>query len=115
MCPVAQKIEDELLDEFDHNLAAEDDEETEELGITPYIADPRSVWAAEGTRAILVALTKRLGPEFARDVHDALAARTFSYEAGCPDDRRDAEVLNALLADRFWDPLLALPHAEGRD
>lgn len=84
------------------------DEEAEQEEGTDYIPDPRSLWGSEAARAMLVVLTRRLGPDFAREVSDELAARTFSYQAGCPDDRSDGETMEALLNDPFWDRLFAM-------
>ena len=72
-----------------------------------YVPDPRSLWAAEGARAMLVVLTRRLGPDFAREVNDEMMARTFAYEAGCPDDRSDGATMQFLMQDKFWDRLFA--------
>lgn len=97
-------VSDDLLDE---RLAAEDDANEAEQGRT-YVPDPRTVWGSEAARAMLVVLTRRLGPEFAREVSNELASRTLSYQAGCPDDRRDARAMHALICDPFWDRLLTL-------
>lgn len=72
-----------------------------------YVPDPRSLWGSEAARAMLVVLTRRLGPDFAREVSDELASRTFSYQAGCPDDRSDGQTMEYLLRDQFWDRLFA--------
>lgn len=97
-------MSDDLLDE---RLAADEADHIEETGEPGYIPDPQIVWGAEAARAMLVVLTRRLGPDFAREVHNELASRTLSYQAGCPDDQRDGEVMSALLCDRFWDDLFA--------
>ncbi len=103
--PLEELTADELIDE---RLAAEDEANASE-DADPYVPDPRSVWGAEAARAMLVVLTRRLGPDFARDVSNELASRTLSYQAGCPDDRRDGGVMETLICDPFWDQLLAAP------
>lgn len=94
-------------DLIDERLAADDEANASEEG-EPYVPDPHAVWGAEGARAMLVVLTRRLGPEFARDVSNELASRTLAYQAGCPDDRRDGALLEKLLCDPFWDRLFAM-------
>ena len=97
--------------DFDDALDAElelDDENELEEGESDYVPDPRSLWGSEAARAMLVVLTRRLGPEFAREVHDEMTARTFSYQAGCPDDRSDAASMNYMLEDPFWDRLFEM-------
>lgn len=79
----------------------------EEAETSDYIPDPQALWGAEGTRALLVVLTRRLGGDFAREVHNEIFARTMAYEEGCPDDRRDAATLERLLKASFWDALFA--------
>lgn len=98
-------VAEETLDE---QLAAEDADEIEELGEARYVPDPQSIWGVEAARAMLVVLTRRLGPEFAREVSNELAARTLSYQAGCPDDRRDGAEMKGLLCDKLWDELFAM-------
>lgn len=100
--PIEPLMADDLLDE---QFAADDADHIEGAGEPTYVPDPQIVWGAEAARAMLVALTRRLGPDFAREVHNELASRTLAYQAGCPDDRRDGEVMNTLLCDRFWDDL----------
>lgn len=97
------RLEDDLDTELDLNA-----EQEEELGELDYVPDPRSLWGSEAARAMLVVLTRRLGPDFAREVSDELAARTFSYQAGCPDDRSDGDTMEFLLKDAFWDRLFAM-------
>lgn len=102
-----QPLDDITADDLiDGCLAADDAANQAEEG-EPYIPDPRSVWGAEGTRAMLVVLTRRLGPDFAREVSNELASRTLGYQAGCPDDRRDGGVMEKLVCDPFWDQLFA--------
>jgi len=84
------------------------DAESDEADDHEYVPDPRSLWGSEAARAMLVVLTRRLGPDFAREVSDELASRTFSYQAGCPDDRSDGRTMEALLNDAFWDRLFAM-------
>jgi hypothetical protein len=84
------------------------DAESEEADDHQYVPDPRSLWGSEAARAMLVVLTRRLGPDFAREVSDELASRTFSYQAGCPDDRSDGKAMEHLLTDAFWDKLFAM-------
>ena len=98
----------DIDDTLDAELDADDASEHEELGESDYIPDPRTLWGSEAARAMLVVLTRRLGPDFAREVSDELAARTFSYQAGCPDDRSDGETMEFLLKDAFWDRLFAM-------
>lgn len=98
-------VAEETLDE---QLAAEDAEEIEEVGEARYVPDPQSIWGVEAARAMLVVLTRRLGPEFAREVSNELASRTLSYQAGCPDDRRDGAEMKGLLCDKLWDELFAM-------
>ena len=95
---------DEMLDD---QLEADDADTRDDLGEPPYVPDPRTVWGSEAARAMLVVLTRRLGPDFAREVSNELASRTLAYEAGCPDDRRDGEVMSTLLCDKYWDALFA--------
>jgi hypothetical protein len=102
--PLDELISDDLLDE---RLAAEDDANEAEQGQT-YVPDPRTLWGSEAARAMLVVLTRRLGPDFAREVSNELASRTLGYQAGCPDDRRDARAMQTLICDPFWDQLFAL-------
>ncbi|WP_294394889.1 hypothetical protein [uncultured Sphingomonas sp.] len=94
---------DPPMDDIEDPADSDSDEET------GYVSDPQSLWAAEGARAMLVVLTRRLGGGFARDVHNEIYARTVAYEEGCPDDRRDAATLNFLLQAPFWDTLFAKP------
>lgn len=89
----------------DAELALDDDDEQPDSSEAGYVSDPQSLWAAEGARAMLVVLTRRLGPDFAREVNDEMTARTFAYEAGCPDDRSDGATMQFLLQDKFWDRL----------
>ena len=96
-----------LDDELDREFTLEEEAE-QEAGDSDYIPDPRSLWGSEAARAMLVVLTRRLGPDFAREVNDELAARTFSYQAGCPDDRSDGRTMEYLLRDAFWDRLFAI-------
>ena len=72
-----------------------------------YVPDPRSIWASEASRAMIVVLARRLGPDFAREVHNEIFARTVGYEEGCPDDQRDGSTLEGLLAASFWDKVFA--------
>lgn len=95
--------------DFDDELEADEEQEREEFGESDYVADPRALWGSEAARAMLVVLTRRLGPDFAREVSDEMAARTFSYQAGCPDDRSDGKAMEFLLRDAFWDRLFAVP------
>lgn len=93
--------------ELDNEFVA--DAEADEVEDHDYVPDPRSLWGSEAARAMLVVLTRRLGPDFAREVSDEMAARTFAYQAGCPDDRSDGKAMEALLNDGFWDKLFAMP------
>lgn len=95
-------------DELDREFTLEEEAEQEE-GESDYVADPRSLFGSEAARAMLVVLTRRLGPDFAREVSNEMAARTFSYQAGCPDDRSDGRTMEYLLRDAFWDRLFAIP------
>jgi hypothetical protein len=81
--------------------------EAGEEGDEAYVPDLRALWGSEAARAMLVVLTRRLGPDFAREVSDELASRTFSYQAGCPDDQSDGKSMELLLTDQFWDRLFA--------
>lgn len=100
--------------DFDEELEADEEPEREAFGESDYVADPRALWGSEAARAMLVVLTRRLGPDFARDVSDEMAARTFSYQAGCPDDRSDGKAMEYLLRDAFWDKLFAMAKSGGR-
>ncbi|NIJ18512.1 hypothetical protein FHS95_000181 [Sphingomonas naasensis] len=97
-------------DEFDPDYLTEEEAalEEEEAGESDYTPDPRALFGSEAARAMLVVLTRRLGPDFAREVSDEMAARTFSYQAGCPDDRSDGATMEYLLNDEFWDRLFAV-------
>lgn len=108
--PLEELMADDLLEE---RLAADDEANEVEEG-EPYIPDPRAVWGSEAGRALLVVLTRRLGPDFAREVSNELASRTLAYQAGCPDDQRDGGVMEKLVCDPFWDRLLDLPAAGQR-
>lgn len=103
--PLDELMSDDLLEE---RLAADDEANEADEG-EPYIPDPRSLWGSEAARAMLVVLTRRLGPDFACEVSNELASRTLSYQAGCPDDQRDGGVMEKLVCDPFWDQLFALP------
>ena len=94
--------------DFDEELEADEEQEREIFGESDYVADPRALWGSEAARAMLVVLTRRLGPDFAREVSDEMASRTFSYQAGCPDDRSDGKAMEYLLRDAFWDKLFAM-------
>jgi hypothetical protein len=94
--------EEDLLP--DTMLATEASEAPED---PDYVPDTRAIWGSEAARAMLVVLTRRLGPDFAREVSNELASRTFSYQAGCPDDQSDGETMESLLRDKFWDQLFA--------
>lgn len=95
--------------ERDPDFFGRDDEPSEDDFQPTYVPDVQSLWAAEKARALLVVLTRRFGPDFAREVHDEIFARTVAYEAGCPDDHRDGETLADLLKAPFWDALFAMP------
>ena len=96
-------------DEFDHDFLTEEEAEQEdEAGESDYVPDPRALFGSEAARAMLVVLTRRLGPDFARAVSDEMASRTLAYQAGCPDDRRDGATMEYLLRDEFWDRLFAM-------
>ncbi|HEX8383777.1 MAG TPA: hypothetical protein VF592_10420 [Sphingomonas sp.] len=97
-------IADEMLDE---QLAADDAEEAEDPRVVPYSPDPQTLWGLELARGMMVVLTRRFGPDFAREVSDELSSRALAYQAGCPDDRRDGNELQGLVCDRFWDELFA--------
>ena len=98
-------VAEETLDE---QLAADDADNIGESGEAGYVPDPQSIWGVEAARAMLVVLTRRFGPEFAREVSNELASRTLSYQAGCPDDRRDGAEMKGLLCDKLWDELFAM-------
>lgn len=101
-----QMIDPPMADEtLDEQLEADDADDREEAGEPTYVPDPQSIWGIEAARAMLVVLTRRLGPDFAREVSDELAARTLSYQSGCPDDRRDGAAMKGLLCDKMWDGL----------
>jgi hypothetical protein len=95
-------IADDTLDE---QLAADDADGMEDAGAPAYVPDPRILWAQEEARAMIVVLTRRLGPDFAREVHNELSSRLLSYQAGCPDDQRDGDAIKGLICDKFWDGL----------
>jgi len=94
-------------EDLDRAFTPEEEAEQEE-GESDYVPDPRSLWGSEAARAMLVVLTRRLGPDFAREVSNEMAARTFAYQAGCPDDRSDGKTMEYLLNDEFWDRLFAM-------
>lgn len=94
-------------DMLDEQLAGDDADNLESVGEPTYVPDPRSLWGVEAARAMLAVLTRRLGPDFAREVSDELASRMLAYQQGCPDDQRDGEAMRALLCDRMWDELFA--------
>lgn len=98
-----QAIDEDLDREFTLEEEAE-----QEGGQSDYVPDPRALFGSEAARAMLVVLTRRLGPDFAREVSDEMAARSFSYQAGCPDDRSDGATMDYLLNDEFWDRLFAM-------
>jgi hypothetical protein len=85
-----------------------DEESEQEDGVSDYVPDPRALFGSEAARAMLVVLTRRLGPDFAREVSNEMASRTFSYQAGCPDDQSDGASMEFLLKDEFWDRLFAM-------
>lgn len=95
-------------DMLDEQLAADDADNTEEVGDADYVPDPQAMWGSELARAMLVVMTRRFGAEFAREVSDEFASRMLAYKSGCPDDRRDGAVMKGLLCDRFWDELFAM-------
>ena len=101
-------------DALEEQLAAEDADTTDDFGEPPYVPDPRAVWGSEAARAMMVVLTRRLGPDFAREVSNEIASRTLAYQSGCPDDQRDGEVMGSLLCDRWWDELFAMKQADAR-
>jgi len=92
--------------DIDNEFVIDDNEQ--DVSDHEYVPDPRSLWGSEAARAMLVVLTRRLGPDFAREVSDEMAARTFAYQAGCPDDRSDGKTMEYLLNDAFWDKLFAM-------
>lgn len=96
-------------DTLDEQLAADNADTDDYYGEPPYVPDPRTIWGSEAARAMLVVLTRRMGPDFAREVSDELASRTLSYQAGCPDDQRDGDTMKTLLCDKYWDDLFATP------
>jgi hypothetical protein len=77
-----------------------------------YVPDVQSLWASEKARALLVVLTRRFGPDFAREVHNEMFARAVGYEGGCADDNRDGETLVGLLNAPLWDRLFETPEPE---
>lgn len=91
-------------EDLDNEFVVDDAEVTEH----DYVPDPRALWGSEAARAMLVVLTRRLGPDFAREVNNEMASRTLAYQAGCPDDRSDGKAMEALLTDSFWDKLFAM-------
>jgi hypothetical protein len=95
-------------EDLDTEFALDEEQEAEEFADMDYVPDPRVLWGSEAARAMLVVLSRRLGPDFAREVSNEMASRTLSYQAGCPDDRRDGATMEFLLNDRFWDDLLAM-------
>lgn len=111
-----QLIDPPLADDsLEEQLAGDDADTTDDYGEPPYVPDPRSIWGSEAARALMVVLTRRLGPDFAREVSNELASRTLSYQSGCPDDQRDGATMNTLLCDKFWDELFAIkPNAASR-
>ncbi|MDP5278547.1 hypothetical protein Q9Q95_06400 [Sphingomonas sp. DG1-23] len=98
--------------ELDNEYVA--DAEGDEASDHDYVPDPRSLFGSEAARAMLVVLTRRLGPDFAREVCDEMAARTFAYQAGCPDDQSDGKTMEYLLNDAFWDRLFAVAPPAGQ-
>lgn len=107
-----QPLHELTADDLEDERMAADDEANGADEEEPYVPDPRSIWGSEGTRAMMVVLTRRLGPDFAREVNNELASRTLAYQGGCPDDRRDGGVMEKLVCDPFWDRLFALPEPE---
>lgn len=103
-----QMMEPPMAEErLDEQLAADDADDMEDTGEPTYVPDPQSIWGVEAARAMLVVLTRRLGPDFAREVSDELASRTLAYQSGCPDDRRDGAAMKGFLCDGIWDELFA--------
>lgn len=101
-----QMIEPPIADEaLDEQLVANDLGNLEDAGEPTYIPDPRALWGVEAARAMLVVLTRRLGPDFAREVSDELASRMLAYQQGCPDDRRDGNTMKGLVCADLWDEL----------
>jgi len=98
--------------ERDPNFFGGDDQPPEDDFQTIYVPDVQSLWASEKARAMLVVLTRRLGSDFAREVHNEMFARTVAYEEGCADDHRDGETLASLLNAPFWDNLFAMPERD---
>ena len=94
-------------DTLDEQLAADDANNLEDAGEPTYVPDPRAIWGVEAARAMLVVLTRRMGPEFAREVSDELASRMLAYQQGCPDDRRDGAAMKGLVCDKLWDDLFS--------
>lgn len=101
-------MDDLATNALDFEELEAEEAEREDYGESDYVADPRALWGSEAARAMLVVLTRRLGPDFAREVSDEMASRTLSYQAGCPDDRRDGKAMEYLLRDAFWDKLFAM-------
>lgn len=101
-------MDDLATNTLDFEELEAEEAEREDYGESDYVADPRALWGSEAARAMLVVLTRRLGPDFAREVSDEMASRTLSYQAGCPDDRRDGKAMEYLLRDAFWDKLFAM-------
>lgn len=98
----------ETDEQFEERLALDDEAMTADLGEPRYDPDLRTLWGSEAARAILVVLTRRLGPDFAREVSNELASRTLAYESGCPDDQRDGQAMEVLICDKFWDGLFEM-------
>lgn len=73
-----------------------------------YVPDVATLWAGEKVRAILVVLTRRLGPDFAREVHNEMFGRAQGYDDSEGDDLKDGRALDQMLADPFWDELFAM-------
>lgn len=105
----------ETDEQLEESLALDDEAMTTDIGEPRYDPDLRTLWGSEAARAMLVVLTRRLGPDFAREVSNELASRTLSYEGGCPDDRRDGKAMEVLICDKFWDGLFALEAMPAND
>ena len=68
--------------------------------------EPYSDWALEIAAGTLRALTKRLGPDFAREVRTEIEAKADRMAASDdPNKRADSEEVRALLKEAIWEEL----------
>lgn len=80
-------------------------EESGWAGTPTYTPVNAIVWSLQLARATVAALTKQLGPEFARAVQRELRDQAKRYETGDECERADAPFVHELAESPMWERL----------